>query len=816
MFVLSTLGWTILVASTGRGEETRVDFEKQIKPLLATHCVKCHGPEKQKGNLRLDTKADAFAPSESGKPSIVPHDAAGSLLVHLIESKNATERMPPKSESLQSEQIALLKRWIAEGAVWPDDARGQAPAKRQMVVTANDREHWAFAPLAADKPPATGNPIDVLVLRTLNERQEHLAKPIDRRREIRRLFYDLTGLPPAPEQVGQYEKATAPEAYQKLVDSLLGSSHYGERWAQIWLDAARYADSDGHEADRDRPNMWRYRDFVIQAANDNMPFDQFLRWQLAGDELSPDDPAALAATGFLATGPRAETQPTDLQENKDKVFYDNLDDVVSTTASAMLGLTVGCARCHDHKYDPVPTRDYYAMAAAFSTCEVDEFALSRPQRELDRFLNDQRRAWREQKMAALQIPEADRVLLRAKLNPNNSTQRRVYNQWDGKLAGDDAQLRVWMKPAEQQRLKDLEQRNHSHADAGKALAVLDRSASPATSWLLERGDVKHKAEEITLGFLQVLTHGKKPGEWLSEASTKHAGSGSTMQRAALAAWITDVEHGAGALAARVIVNRLWQQHFGEGLVRTPGDFGLQGQPPVHRELLDWLAAELIRSGWRLKAIQRLILTSAVYRQDSLTETGMDHKHPFARRPQRLSAELIRDAALAVSGELNTASGGPGFKAPVPKEAMSTRTQNPYPDHAEEGPALWRRSIYMFVKRSVRYPALEVFDAPERIASTARRSCTTVPPQQLTLLNDDFFRRRALSFAQRVLRESQEGPEAQMRMAFLLALGRSPSPTEEVSSLTFIARQTALSGSAEAALTDFCHALFTLNEFIYVD
>jgi hypothetical protein len=806
------------------------DFVRDIQPLLEQACVSCHGPEKQKGSLRLDRRQSAFGIGDSGERIIIPHNSAGSLLMQLVDSADPDDRMPRKEEPLTPAQIALLRRWIDAGAPWPvDDMDARdVNAKSEMIVTAHDREHWAFRPLARVSPPDSEfNPIDGFIREALHTIGLDLSPPLDRRREARRVYFDLIGLPPTPEQSDAYAADDAPDAYERLVDRLIANPGYGERWAQPWLDVARYADSDGYERDADRNFAWPYRDWVIHAMNADLPYDRFVRWQIAGDELAPDDPDAVIATGFLAAGPFLNMQPTESEEEKRKVRYENLEDIVSTTGSAFLGLTLGCARCHDHKYDPIPTRDYYRLGAAFLSGARDELPINRDHRELERWLGNRRVALREEKMARLGVPEPDRVLLRAPVNPNNPTQRNVIKQWGACLEFSEAELRAWLSPQYRAHLASLEERAQSagSAQAGRTLAFLDRSAEPATAWLLGRGDAYNLDEEITFGFLQVLQGRRSAVDYLDRARLAARTNDSTFQRAALALWLTDPLDGAGNLLARVIVNRIWQQHFGEGLVRTPNDFGLQGDRPSHPELLDWLALELIRGGWRLKPLQRLIMTSATYRQggyaggsaaDKRRAIDPDNRLLSYRRPVRLDAETLRDAILAVSGILNPERGGPGIKPPIPEYVQVTRTRDKYPSSGADGPELWRRSIYLFTKRSVRLPLMEAFDAPDRIVSSGRRQNTTVPTQQLALLNSEFVRRRAADFAARLADTGDR--ERQVALAFELALGRPPTAAEFARSLAFLEHRhhNPDAGSADTALTDFCHALFNLNAFIYVD
>jgi Protein of unknown function (DUF1553)/Protein of unknown function (DUF1549) len=573
----------------------------------------------------------------------------------------------------------------------------------------------------------------------------------------------------------------------------------------MWLDVARYADSDGYEQDRDRKESWRFRDFVIQAFNEDLPFDQFVAWQVAGDELAPDKTGALIATGFLALGPYLEGQPTETLEYREKARYDQLDDIVATTSAAFLGLTVACARCHDHKFDAIPTRDYYAMAAAFAGGERGNFPVERAAYERDRLLVRARERWVEQRMTELGIEGEERELFRFPLNGANNTQRIAWEKWGDCMKPTDAMIHASLTADEAREVAALEIRIAASPSDARALAWRDRSSDVAANWLLNRGDAMRKMEPQSLQFLQLMTTPARPvATYLADARHQINLGHTTGQRAALANWLTDVDQGAGALLARVIVNRIWQMHFGEGLVRTPNDFGVQGDPPTNPELLDWLAVELVESGWSIKHIQRIIVASATWRQGDAPRG--DDNLLSRRRPLRLDADELRDSLLAAAGKLQTEVGGPAFRPVIPAEAMVTRSRDKYPADLVDGPAVWRRSIYHFMKRSVRLPFAEVFDAPDSTASSGKRIQTIVPTQQLALLNDEFVRARARDFAHRLEHETSDA-NARVRLGFRHALGRDPAPEEISDSSDFI---------AATSLVDWCHALFTLNEFIYVN
>ncbi len=814
-----------------------IDFARDVQPIFARACLKCHGPDRQRGKLRLDERASAFAGGDSGEPAVRPGDVGASPLLERVTTPDAERRMPLKGEPLSADEIALLKRWVAQGARWPEAPANSAPAPRELRVTDADRAHWAFRPLLADEPPdlprfaRARTAIDSFLLAKLEPKGLAFSDEAGRRVLIRRLAFDLTGLPPTPVEVEAFVADPSNGAYDRLVDRLLASPHYGERWGRHWLDLARYADSDGYESDLDRKVAYRYRDFVIRALNADLPFNQFVRWQIAGDEYEPGNPSAVAATGFCTAAPSHDTTPADTDENKSKIRYDELDNIVATLGTGLLGLTIGCARCHDHKFDPIPTRDYYRMVAAFQTAERREAPLSLAHRIRDRWLEVQRRRYRESKMSDLGLSDDEKFWLRQPEHFFVPVQIELYKKYGKLLNPTPEQLRAWLGAEGRSTLEQLEAAARAAAAAGAdpkatALALFDRGAQPEPAFVLARGSVTNQRDRVTVGFLQVLTGDVSAEEYLArarsgartrnEAVVPESPLGTTYQRRALGDWLADPEHGAGGLLARVAVNRLWQHHFGDGLVRTPDDFGTKGAPPDHPELLEWLAGELVRNGWRQKPIHRLIVTSTAYRQGTFGDragAGADPENRLLgrRRPLRLEAEPLRDAMLAVSGRLSGAIYGPPFRPRIPAEAISSRSKDAYPADVQEGPALWRRSVYAFVKRSVPNPLTEVFDAPDSSAACGRRNTTVVPTQSLTLLNDEFVRGCARDFARRVSEEAGPEPATRIARAYELALGRPPRASEREAGLAFLAADGGLD-----ALTDYCHVLFTLNEFLYVD
>ena len=845
----------------------QLDYLRDIQPLLEERCYRCHGAEKRKGGLRLDIKAGVWQGGDSGEAAVVPGYADRSPVFRLVSSKDDQERMPPsnaKEAPLTSIELELLRNWIEAGADWPEsDALVVDADPGELIVTEEDRQHWAFRPLSDPVPPTPQGerwqqtPVDAFILLALEENQLTPSQPAEDRTLVRRLYLDLIGLPPSPEEMADWIQRIhqSSTGLEELVESLLHSPHYGERWGRHWLDVARYADSNGMELDADRPNAYRYRDFVIRAMNDDMPFDEFVRWQLAGDEIAPDHPGAIAATGFLAAGVNTILPDKQMVEEKLRNRANELDDIVSTTGQAMLGLTLACCRCHDHKYDPVTSRDYYRLTRVFTSGDRAEVPLVSPEeaeqhrrevadwqtsydeavKERDQWLKEARKPveerLRRERITSLEISDNEKqMLLESSREPSV---KKLTERYKKQLAISDSDYVAALPEQRRQRWKAFNQhisdiKKREPSPLPLAYAFSDFGPEPEETWFFERGNFMVRNERMDFGFLTVLTSGKNAEAYWDEAKADRLRDDSTYQRRALAEWMTDLDHGAGALLARVMVNRVWQRHFGEGLVRTPSDFGTRGERPTHPELLDWLASEFVRSGWSIKHLHRLILNSATYQQASgyrpaMASIDLENRFWWRQLPARLEAEALRDAMLSVAGSLNLEAFGPSFKPPIQQEAMQARNvRNPYPKDAKDTARTRRRSVYMFHKRVVQYPLMQAFDAPDAQQSCGRRMNTTVAPQALALLNDPFVRLRASDLAGRIQEEAGNDREAQVDRAFELTLNRAPEAAERAEATGFLSQQTderarrGESNASLAALTDFCHALFGLNEFIYVD
>ncbi len=932
-----------------------VDFETEVKPILQATCIPCHGPEKQKGGLRLDNKFSGMRGGDHHAPVIVPKRSADSPLIRFVAGLDPEIVMPPEKENrrLSADQVAILRAWIDQGANWPEPTGdGSDPAL----------SHWSFQPVK--RPPfpggaspvsGSGNAIDAFIGAKLSEKKLTASPEADRATLIRRLYFVMLGLPPTPEEVASFLASPKPDAFERLVDKVLDDPRYGERWGRHWLDVVRFAESNGFETNRERLNAWRFRDYVIAAFNSDKPYDQFVREQIAGDALGVD-----VATGFLVGGPVDIVGSPDvtltLQQRADEI-----DDMVGTTGTTFMGLTLGCARCHSHKFDPISHREYYAMAALFSGVKHGERALPLPKdREMEVAKLDERIQGLEQQLAQF-IPKAAPAIvatngpgrsLRAPVNPvvNEDAFAPVEAKFlritilaatsgepcidelevwsapektppqdsdalstkvgttrpetrnvalatngakataSGSLAGyeihklehiNDGRVgngRSWIsnepgrgwvqlefakperigravwgrdrdgqfkdrlatnylietavttnewklvassadrepskgkveKPsgptyrfegwpaaeAEQgkQRLAELEKTRQQRSELAKAPMIYAGNFSqPGATHLLHRGDPMQKRETVPPGTLAIFN-----------PLTLAANTPEQERRMQLANWIVSAEN---PLTARVIVNRLWQHHFGVGLVNTPNDFGKNGAKPSHPELLDWMASELVANGWSIKKLQRLILISATWRQSSAPR-GEALKIDAGSRllwrfpPRRLEAEGIRDSILAVSGNLDRAKGGPSFYL------HEVDRENVYHYHPKEkfGPAETRRMVYAFKVRMEQDGIFGSFDCPDGSLVMPKRSVSTTPLQALNLFNSRFVLDQSETFAARLRKEAGDDTAAQVRQAWQLAFNRTPEKSEAGQAVEF--------AKAEG-LPAFCRAVLNANEFLFI-
>ena len=751
-------------------------FEARVRPILVRHCQKCHGPRSQKGSLRLDSAEGLRAGGDSG-PLLDSAAPERSLLLRAVRHEGP--KMP--REKLAAADIALLTRWVKMGAPWP----AGRPARPTGTVGAADRSFWAFRPVRSPAVPPVKNtawprnPIDRFLLARLEAKGLAPTARADRRTLVRRVTFDLIGLPPTPEEVEAFVGDTRSDAYERLVDRLLASPAYGERWGRHWLDVVRYADTAGDNSDYPVPQAYRYRNWVIAAFNADRPYDLFLREQIAGD-LMPGRTEQETFDRLVATGYLAGARRFGSYEDKRYQWYLTFEDTIENLGRTVLGLGLGCARCHDHKFDPIPTTDYYALYGFFQSTRYPW-----PGIELDKVPRDlvplaaPARIEAAQRERQRQLDELDR--LHEKLDRGEKVKRRENRQKRARLARDLLPL-----------------------DYAYAVAEGKRWVGNARVQL--KGEPARPGKEVPRRFLQVLG-----GQVLPAAVT---GSG----RHDLAVWLTDRKN---PLTARVMVNRLWLYHFGRGLVPTPNDFGRQGQPPSHPDLLDWLAARFVHSGWSIKAMHRLMVLSAAYRLSSDERDDAGQSDPenvllgrFNRR--RLDAEAIRDALLALSGALDRSPGGPHpFPAP---HTWNFTQHNPFKAVYDTD----RRSVYLMTQRIQRHPYLALFDGADTNASTARRTASTTPLQALYLMNDPFAHRLALGFAAR-LRAASGNDGERVTRSFLLAFARPATRAERDTAEAYLARMRARLEQAGPSEPDrearvweaYARALFLSNELVYI-
>jgi len=776
-------------------------FEASVRPILTDNCLSCHNEKLRTSGLSLESRQAALAGGNRG-PAVKPGDAATSLLIEAITHQDDL-KMPPPGR-LADEQIATLRRWIELGVPWPESAQGQRTDRRTW-------DHWAAQPPkrhplpAVQNEPWVENAIDSFVLAQLEGKGLAPSAEADRRVLLRRVCLDLTGLPPSPKQSEEFLADTAPGAYQRLVDRLLASPHYGERWGRHWLDVARYADSNGYNIDAPR-DIWLYRDWVIKALNEDLPFDQFVIDQIAGDLLPSPTVDQLIATGFHRNTLLNFEGGIDFEQYRVEAVVDR----VATTGSAFLGLTLGCARCHDHKYDPISQREFYEFYAFFNN--IDEMTTGRDRSEVEQPVLElptpkesaRRKAFHAQ-MAALnkELEEYE-----ASIAPDQKRWERELSDEERKKLQPGVQGAL-KGPAEKRSEKQNEvlykaflaqdlgyQERQANRDAvlerhGLGPAVpgdQQRTEPKVTSTLILRELPQPREAYIHLGgdFLRsgVRVYPNVPAVLPAMRSAHEYPN-----RLDLARWLVDPEN---PLTARVTVNRMWQSYFGRALVATENDFGTQGEKPSHPKLLDWLATEFVRAGWSQKAIHRLIVTSATYRQSSDHRPELSAIDPnnrlLARQTRlRLDAEAVRDAALLASGLLTPVVGGPSVFPPLPKGAMAV-TQIPREWQADTGPDRYRRGMYTFFWRAAPHPGLMVFDAPDSTASCTRRARSNTPLQALTLLNDEAFFEFAQALAARILREAPADNRKRIVYVFLVSLSRAPEPQEREPLERFLATQ----------------------------
>ncbi len=767
------------------------DYTRDIEPIFLKHCNDCHGGDLSQQDLRLDSFVGLKRGGNSGAV-IVPGRSAESLLVDAITVGKDAAKMPPAGEGdpLTPAEVDLIRRWIDAGASGPENA-----VEKPKTVTS---DHWAFQPIADIAPPHVAddagwcrNPIDRFILQKLSEAGLEASPEADRPTQIRRLYLDLLGLPPSVEAVTEFVHDPAPDAWEQLVDRVLASPHYGERWGRHWLDQARYADSNGYTIDSAR-SMWNYRDWVISSVNADQPFDQFAIEQLAGDMLPHPSREQLVATGFHRNTLVNEEGGTDPEQFRVEAVVDR----ISTTGSVFLGLTIGCARCHDHKYDPISQREFYQLFAVFNGADEPALQLPTDQQaqeeapldaeiatvrkriaEVEANSPGRQKAWEASFLKEIQqleqeakFPEATAAMQHWKSLLTTPSDKRKPEQFK------ELQEAFYKRDVERipliAQLNDLTARKKQLAAKITTTLIMRERAEPRPTHVHVRGDFLRLGAPVSAGTPAVLPPPRSSGDRLT--------------RLDFSKWLFQPDH---PLTARVTVNRIWQTFFGSGLVATENDFGLQGDPPTHPELLDWLARCLQADDWSVKALHRLIVTSATYRQSSAMRSDLTEKDPYNRLVGRqlrlrLEAEVIRDSALASSGLLIDRIGGPGVYPQQPEGIYKfTQTVKFWKQRTPEDH--YRRGVYTFFWRSSPYPFLMTFDAPDANVTCTRRVKSNTPLQSLTLANDAAFVDLANGLARRILKEASADETARIDHAFQLCFARKPSADEQARLRSFI-------------------------------
>ncbi|MFO0911512.1 MAG: PSD1 and planctomycete cytochrome C domain-containing protein [Pirellulales bacterium] len=747
-------------------------FEAEIRPLLAEHCYDCHSQraEKVKGGLLLDSGPAVLQGGDSG-PAVVPGDPAASMLMSAVRYEGL--EMPP-DQRLSDAQVAQLETWIRMGAPFPAAhaaPAGSATARRTtgMQVTDEHRAYWAYQPVRrppiphVTDDPWSEHPIDALVAdRLVREGLSHNG-PAEPRQLVRRLYFDLIGIPPDAETIAEFCRDPSPRAWQLMVDRLLASPLYGERWGQHWLDLVRFAQTNGYERDGEKPQVWRYRDYVIRSFNQDKPYDRFVKEQLAGDELPDGDADGVIATGFYHLGVW-DDEPDDARAAE----YDGLDDMLSTIGQVFLAQTLGCARCHDHMFDPIPQTDYYALLACIRN--VRQFENARYDLESGSYLP----LAPVRDVAGLLTRRRERLaeLQKTLEQTSDAEQRKKIEEQIRQVSADNGGYQEW------------------------ALAVREHGPQPKETNVLVRGNAATPGAVVTPHFLTVM----------SDRTVESDGSPHGLScglRSQMANWIASPDN---PLTARVIANRVWLHHFGRGIVATPNDFGKAGLLPTHPELLDFLADELMAHNWSIKHLHRLIVTSRTYQMSSAVANpdaqlaDPDNVWLWRQNVRRLDAEVIRDSMLWAAGELNLQMFGRGIFPELSSEVLAAQSR-PGWGWEVSGPAdRRRRSVYVFTKRGVRDPLLETFDYGNTTSSVGARPVTTVAPQALVLLNGQFSYQRSQAMARRVLQESQGDIGRAIERAYRLAYGRSPTPAEQEFARDYLSRQEVAWGQLQHVLT----------------
>ena len=796
--MLSVLIATDVVSAVAdSSSNVEVDFSRQIRPLLAKQCFSCHGPDKQESGVALHEFEKATSEADSGLKPIVPGDISASEILRRIASDDPDSRMPPEGTGLSKQQIVLLTDWVKSGAEY--------------------REHWAFLPLSNPTPPAfsgqnlASNPIDAFVQERWIKNSLKPASLAEPRSLVRRLFFDCIGVPPDLETVERFVKSPTEVAYTALVDQLLADPRFGERMARDWLDLVRYAETNSYERDGPKPNAWKFRDYVIDSFNADKPYDRFLMEQLAGDELDAPTSESLTATGFYRLG-IWDDEPADPLQAK----FDGFDDLVSTIGQGVLGLTLNCARCHDHKIDPIPQKDYYQMVAFLrDVTSYGNRGDERTNNQIDVSGSDLARRHDILKKRTKETKESIRRLEELGISKMNDEDKKAAKGPDrDKVARE--RLKSQLEPeqwVEYESLKKLAEEIRKEMESlplDFRLGLAKCDPTPEDTFVLMRGSPQAPGDKVELAFPK-LFHEEEPT--LIQAKANSAG-----RRTALVNWIASPTN---RLTGRVIANRIWQRHFGRGIVRSANNFGQLGDPPTHPELLDFLAQQLVRFDWHLKPLHRMMLLSQTYRLSSTGESDSVARDPandyFSRfNARRLSAEEIRDAVLTVNGRINWQQHGPSFYPDVSDDVKAGQSVPGKGWGKSDAAERSRRSVYIFIKRSLIPPELSVFDFPETDSSCEARFLTTQAAQAMNMLNGAFMQEQSTHLANHSAVKS-DGLFGSLRAAIELAYSR-PANDEDIQRATkrFGALRDKFGLSEQQALREYCLVLLNSNEFIYLD
>ena len=802
-------------------------FDAKIHPVLEEHCYRCHGAkERLKGGLRLTSREGILRGGDSG-PAFDSADPKNSLFLRMLSYKDEHHEMPPAGK-LDDKLIADLTEWVRMGIPFNPEREIQGEVEHvadTTLVNEENKNYWAFRPVGNPTPPKVGsrewskNGIDAYIFHRLDEvglKPNGIANP---QQLIRRAYFDLVGLPPTLAEVNAFAKNPTPKAYESIIDDLLARPQYGEKWGRHWLDLVRYAESNGYERDGYKPHIWRYRDYVINSFNQDKPYDRFILEQLAGDEIKPFSREAYIATGFYRLG-LWDDEPVDRLQ----AYYDGLDDIISITGQTMLGLTVGCSRCHDHKIDPIPQKDYYQLVAFLNN--IRHYGVRGGDSVGDasiRALIPPDQADNEHARTKTLINEERQIVrvinrINKKANQNlKAGEKDDYRYEQNRIPILRKHLGDWIKQKDfdafVKATKDLVDVRAKKSKADLALVITENGTQSPNAHVLIRGNAHAKGPAVEPAFLSILSPPKP-------AIAKTPYGKSTGRRTALARWITSKDN---PMTARVFMNRLWQHHFGRGIVKSSENFGRNGEAPTHPELLTWLAAKFMAGDWKIKRMHKLIMMSRAYRMNSATREDGEAKDPdnnlFWRfNMRRLTAEEIRDSAINLTGKLNLKMGGPSIYTEVPQEVLATASR----PHAAWGNSPEaernRRSVYIVVKRSLHEPILKTFDMADTDGHCSVRFASILPTQSLTMLNSKFFNDIAIQFAERVRKDVGDNRRKQVARAISLAFNRSATQQEITDGVQLMDRLSKLNqqGKGSRPFERFCLMTLNLNEFVFVD